>query len=130
MCKKAIGIITYILGIWVWIINLLVGTVCTFLFAFGELTIKEYILSIIYIIASGIIYHYYFLYILKQKVYTYENKKDVVIFYTYKNQYIINKKDIIKQTPHILIFFSLHLHWRIVVKSGNKKQTFFVENKI
>ncbi len=128
MNKKMVGIITYIIGVWIWIINLFIGVSCTLLFIADELTIKEYILSIIYILGTGIVYHFVFLYTFKQKVYTCENGKNIVVFYTYKNKYVINKKDIVKQTPHILTLS--RLHWKVIVKTENKKQIFFVDNKV
>ena len=127
--KKWIRAVIYAFGIYVWSINIVVFVLFTFLLIYNAISIREYILSLLYILISGCPYILIHKYFLSQKAYRTKILKDKVIIDTYFHQYVFNKTDIVNQ--RISWYFFSKKNWAVVFRTNNEKtKTFYTQKRI
>ena len=127
--KNWVRTVVYVLGIYVWAINIIICALFTILLIYNAISIKEYILSLFYILISGVTYMLIHRYFLSQKAYKIKVLKDKVIIDTYFHQYVFNKLDIVTQR---LSWYSLmNMNWAVVfrIQDGRTKK-FYTKKKI
>ena len=126
--KWWISVIIYLFGLYTCVMNLILLSTFALLIINSAVSLKEYILSLIYVLADSAVYVMIYKYFLQQKVYEYRVSKSNIILKTYYKEYIFAKNAVCQQN---LSRFSLKkLTYRLKIKDGAKNRVFYVGNKL
>ncbi len=126
--KKNIKIFVYIAGVYVICINIVVLVTFMYLFFSNDINVKEFLLSLIFVLLNSLVYFSIYIYYLMRKAYVVQVFEKKCIIHTYNKKYIFNKSDILSQKLSWQSFF--RLRWKIKVKMNDKKKIFYVKEKL